>query len=248
MPRAKTKGELWRRLDYMYILRDQTTSPGDTTTDAAEPKGEVALSVADEANFAADDYIRVDSEDAMEVHQVLSTGVGLITTKTGLHNAKPSGTVVKELEQVDLGHLTDDGVTFTAPGDHNAVNIGTRTLAWAYLIGHTELAAEFSLASWNLENIATAFGIPDTSTYILGAGTTADPYRLVLDPEDYATELNVSFAFEGIRQDGAFMRFEMWGAEVDVTALNATLARATAATPLGMRARATSGVGIYLWS
>jgi hypothetical protein len=245
MPRTKTKGELWRRLDFLYILRDGGT--GDTTVNSAASKGDLTVTIASGTGFADSDRIRVGSEDKIEEHVIASGGgTTTLTLQTELHRDHAVGDAVVERVQTDLGHLTDDGVTLTSPGDHNAVNIGTRTLAWAYLIGHTEFSTEFSLASWNLENIATAFAIPES--LILGAGSSTDPYRVVLDPEDYATDLNLSFAFEGILLSGDTVRGEIWGAEVDVTALNATLARATAATPLGMRARATSGGALYIWT
>ena len=242
MPRTKTKGELWRELRFLYVLRDGGT--GNTTLNAAPAKGALSITIASGTGFANGDRIRVGSEDLIEEHVIASGGgTTTLTLQTELHRAHAIGEAVVERTQTDLGHLNDDGVVMTAPGDHNPVTIGTRALTWAYLIGHTELVYSFSIVNWNLENLATAFGIPEN--LILGAGSSGDPWRLVLDPTDYATQANQSFAFEGIRHDGSTIRGEAWAAEPNVTALNATLARATSATPLAMEARATSGVALY---
>ena len=248
MPREKTKGELWRELQFMYVLRDKTGTFGSTTLSANEAKGQTVISVSAVTNFATADRVRVGTGDQMEEHVLEAVGASDLTLASPLHRDHLSGEAVVEREQIDLGHLNDDGVVLTAPGDHNPVTIGTRALTWAYLIGHTELVMSFSVVNWNLENLALAFGIPETATFIVGAGTAADPYRVVLDPVDYATVQNLSFAFQGIRHDGDIIRGEAWGAETNVTALNATLARATAATPLAMEARATSALAVYHWA
>jgi hypothetical protein len=246
MPRTKTKGELWKRLDYAYVLRDDATPVTDTLNGAiVAGAATFDLQTGEGADFSTDDRGRIGAEDEIEEFVVESVATDEITPKSEVAFDHADGKPVELREQIDLGHLTDDGVRFQTPGDHNPINVVTRTLAWGYIVGHTEQIAEFSLANWNLENIATSFGIDEGD--ISGAGTAADPYRLVIDPEGYNADINMSFVFEGSRHDGSTLRGELWAAEPDITAMNAQLARGVVA-PLGMRVRATSATAMFLWS
>lgn len=139
----------------------------------------------------------------------------------------------------DLGHVGDDGVSITFSGDHNVVNAATKRLATAYLTGHAEIVAEWSLQGFAEENWATALGQPETD--VAGAGSTTSPTTLAITADDFNTENDLSWRFTGARKDGKIVFVDLWGTEVDFTAVANALQRGSTA-PVPMRPKSTSGL------
>lgn len=139
----------------------------------------------------------------------------------------------------DLGHIGDDGANITFSGDHNPVQAATKRLVTAYLTGHAEIMAEFSLLGFAEENWATAVGQPETD--VAGSGTTAAPTTLAITADDFNTENDLSWRLTGARKDGKIVFVDLWGCEVDFTAIANALQRGSTA-PVPVRAKTTSGL------
>ncbi len=170
----------------------------------------------------------------------MSGGVdGAVTARFPVAYDHVAGVEIARLTEYDLGNVADAGVRVTFSGDHNPVTASTKRLTTAYLTGHAEIQAEWELLGMALENLATAIGQPETS--VDGAGSSASPYTIPITADDFNTDNDLSWRFTGARKDGRVVLVDLWGTEVDFTALQAALQRG-APTPIPIRAKSTSGL------
>ena len=241
MPRLNHKGEYWSHLDLAEIIRDEVSTPGDTTVDAAASQGATTIDVVAATNFTDGDLVRIGVRDRLEINQIEGAPATTMPLRFPLAYAHAIGEEFKENVASDMGNVADAGVRVTFSGDHNPVTAATKRLTTAYLTGHAELMAEFELLGMALENIAVAVGMPESA--VLGSGTTAAPYTLAITADDFNTENDLSWRFTGARKDGAIVLVDLWACEVDFSALNFALQRGATA-PIPVRPKSTSGVRV----
>lgn len=213
MPRTYTNDELWNRLSEVGIFRDKDDG-ATTTLSAAAAKGAASFAVASGSSIQQDMWLRIGTASRAELVKVKSVTTNTVTPYAPLAFAHANGSEVQEVERVPLGAIGEDGVS--APefaGDFNQVNAAQQRAAYAFLIGHTDGIMRFSVLDYNLENIALAFGLPETA--IVGSGTAQAPYRLILDPDDFGQLSNHFFYFTGIRKDLTSFEVQAWRTDVN---------------------------------
>lgn len=168
----------------------QVTSPGDTTTDAEAASGQKVVSVVAEANFAVDDYAMMDEGNNLEVIDLEVVAAGQLDAKSNLWKTHPSGVVVKELVDVVLGEVMEDGFADELSIAMNLHNVGTRHGAWDSTPGHHEQGLSFQVVHATLDNLQHALGLAAAAGS--GSGSDADPWVLDSDPEQFAKGLQQS--------------------------------------------------------
>lgn len=241
MARLNHKGEYWDHLDSVELLRDQTTTPGDTTVATAASAGDTTIELASAANFLDGDLIRINVRDRLEINQIEGTPATTMPLRFPLAYDHAVGIQVIEQEPFDLGNILDAGVRVTFSGDHNPVNAATKRLVTAYLTGHAEIMSEFELLGFALENLAVAVGMPES--LVAGSGTSAAPTTLAITADDFNTENDLSWRFTGATKQGEVVLLDLWATEVDFSAVNFAMQRGTPA-PVPVRAKATSGLRV----
>jgi hypothetical protein len=242
MARLNHKGEYWSHLTDASIIRDETGTPGDTTVDTAGgTKGATTIAVVAITNFTDGDIVRIGVRDTLEINQIEGAPNTTMPLRFPLMYDHVAGEEFTEQQANDLGHVHDDGVNITFSGDHNPVMAVTKRLATAYLTGHAEIQAEFSLLGFAEENIAVAIGQPEGD--VAGSGTTASPYTIAVTADDFNTENDLSWRFNGVRKDGGIVILDLMATEMDFSALAINLRRGDA-TPIPCRPKATSGLRV----
>lgn len=239
MSRTNKKGELFSHLSFMGVFRDKSTTPGTTTTSAVVDAKSATLPITAVSSFSNGDYVRVDSGETVEILKIQGTPATALPLREPTGMAHDSGVEVVEQVLTNLGNISDAGFRMNLSGDDSAVFSATRGLAVGYLKGNLEMIFEVELEGFNLANIATVLGIPESA--ITGTGSLESPHSLFSNGENIRTENDLSFLAQGARKDGKIVNFFMMGVELDFTALTTALARGTPAL-LPLRGRVTSGV------
>jgi hypothetical protein len=233
MARTLRKAELWSHVTQVGVIREKTGTHGATTvkTGAGGVADAVSIPVTAFTNFTDLDLLLVGNAELMECNAEEGAGADPLLLKYPLYRAHAAGEPVVAAAKTVLGDISDEGVTAgVSGGDFNAVRSATKRLVQAYLIGHIEEVVEFKVENFNLENLAATAGESDvpgaTAGPITGAGTAADPYRLVVDGTDIAVPAIVqAFYFTGALKGGGAVEIQAWGAEVDPTAMTAQYQR-----------------------
>ena len=162
----------------------QAASPGNTTSDAEAAAGQNAISVVSSANFANDEYAMIGEGNEMEIMDIESVDGGTsLTGKSELWRTHASGVVIKELVDVVLGDLTEDGFADELSIGMNVHNVGTKHGAWDSTPGHHEQGLSFQVVNATLDNLQHALGLAAAAGS--GTGSDADPWVLDSDPEQF---------------------------------------------------------------
>ena len=239
MARLNKKAELFSHLTEVGIMRPKLTA---TTLGSAVAAGATVMNPAFiDGAIVADDYGILGSGESMEVFQLL-TATPAFEAKSGFYRAHAIGEYLSAVSRTVLGDLSDEGVSLVlAEGDFNAILSATQREPVGYLAGHIAQMAEFSVLNLNPENLATALGMAEGA--IVGTGSAADPTVLDLVPDAFAAEDDLAFYFKGVRKDGLNIEVQLWGVEVDPTALSQALQFARGQQmPTPFRLRPTAGV------
>lgn len=245
MPRLNKKAELFSHLTEVGLIRARAAGGGSGTLGANAAKGALVMqTVATPTNFDDQDLVIVGTAESMEIaQQVGVAGANTINIKNGLARAHAAGSTVVEGERTILGDMPDDGLSLVlADGEFNAIMAATQREPVGYLVGHIAQMAEFGILNLNPENLCAALGMAESA--ISGAGTPASPTKLDLHPDDFASATgDLAFYFRGIRKDGLNIEVQLWGVEVDPTALSQALQFARGQQmPTPFRVRPTAGV------
>ena len=242
MPRLNKKAELFSHLTEVGVMREASGVHGDTTLSIAAAAAATVLEVPATGDFTAGDYVMIDAAESMEIAQVDIQSPTQLKARNGIYRAHPVGTPVVEVVRTILGDLTDEGVQLAlAEGDFNAILSATQREPVGYIAGHIAQMAEFGILNLSPENLCAALGIPESA--ISGSGSAAEPTKLDLMPDAFASEADAAWYFRGVRKDGMNIEVQLWGVEVDPTALSAALqfARGNPVTT-PFRLRPTAGV------
>ncbi len=159
----------------------QTTSPGNSTLNAEAASGQNAIGVTSEANFTIDDYAMVDVGNKMEIIDIET--LATMVAKSELWKTHASGAVIKELVDIVLGEVAEDGFADELSIAMNVHNVGTKHGAWDSTPGHHEQGLSFQIMNATLDNLHLALGLAAGAGS--GTGTDADPYVLDSDPEKF---------------------------------------------------------------
>jgi hypothetical protein len=214
--RINSKVEVFNLLTEVGLIRDATAgTPGSgLLTVAAIPTDvTVTLDTGEGADFATDDLVRIGSDDKLEENVVLSVAVDVLTLKMPLAYAHAIGEAVVERARVKVGEPTEEGITARTETELFEVGIATSRKPYLRQIVGATSEISFSIVNFNLNNIAAAAGVPESS--ISGAGTAASPWALDLLDTLLGTEQNLSMYGQGLRQDGTTFEVQGWACDMD---------------------------------
>jgi hypothetical protein len=223
------KSKMLNRVSAVYLSRTATSSPISTTIGAGGAAvGVTNILVTSSAGVTANDIFRVGEGEEMELVKVQTVPDGThITIFDGLVKDHVATEPVVKQTVYDLGDVDDGGVTPTWSGEQVDLLTSTRRLPLATLPGFITAGAEFVLPTYSLYNMAIALGMPFAN--VTGTGTTADPFAIVTDGNEFATEQNQSLIVIATLMDGTFLRYEFWGVDFDYTGIAFRLALGQAA-------------------
>lgn len=228
--RLGTAAELWDFLSEGGIIRDQTATPGDTTVATASVPGALNLLVASETNFSVGDLCRVGSGEILEVFEIEVAGVGDLTLKSPLEYGHAIGETVFEQLKVDMGHISEAGVTLSVSEDVFEVRASTSPLVLSRRT--TGIDETISWEGINIlpSNLAAVFGIDDANVF--GTGVAADPYGMRINPNNLNELKLTSMYFTGVREDGDIIEIRGWNCRYDLNKTSTFARNAVAGLPL----------------
>jgi hypothetical protein len=213
MARLNTSDELWVSVSEAGFFTDETTTPGNTTSDAAYSAGDTVLSVVAETNFAADDLVRIGSGNEMEIGIIESTAAGSLTLESGIAFAHASGIPLVEQQRVNLGDISDDGVTRESSVERTEIRAATQAGVYATLVTNASARVSWNMLNHSLENVMFALGIDEAG--ISGAGSAGDPFIADLNPDDFNELTNIGVYFTGTLRDGTTIEIQGWNCDFD---------------------------------
>ena len=216
MARLNSSDELWTEVTEGGFIKDQPTTPASSTiATTALIVGDTAVEVAAASTFANDDLIRIGTGSSMEVGQIeAGGGTTSLTLYSGVVLAHAIGEPVFEQVKVDLGDISEDGVTRETSVDRNEFRVATQAGNYAVLISNAGARISWNLVNHSLENVLASLGIDETN--ITGAGSAADPFVGHVDPDAFNELLNHSLYFIGALKDGT--QYEIRGFNCDFDA------------------------------
>lgn len=157
---------------------------GDTTLDAEAAAGQNTIGVTATANFVVDDYAVLGIGNQLEIVDNETINVDdTIVAKSELKNTHASGIQIRELIDVVLGDVTEDGFADELSIGMNVHNVGTRHGPWDATPGHHEQAVAFQIVNATMDNLQHALGLAADAGS--GSGSDADPWILDSDPEKF---------------------------------------------------------------
>lgn len=218
MARLNRKSELWSHLTQVLAIRDQTSSPGNTTLSAAAAAGATSLTVNAITNFAVGEPIRVgrgEEQEYVRIHGSTAPTGSTITLEasTPLRYAHAIGDPVYECVATDVGHIEDGGVTLDLNGTVEDVNSAIQRMLFGQLTGFLDIAFSFGLLGFNVENLAFALGMLESR--VLGTGGPTAPRTLTVD-FSRALEVNdIALQFLGATKEGKTVRITAMACELD---------------------------------
>ncbi len=214
MARLNTNAELWKAITQFGAMIDSTGTFLSTTLSAAEAVGQSAIGVAAVTNGVASDYVRIGDDDNYEVAQIEATAAGpSFTVKTPIAYAHDAAEAMIELQRIDLGDVSDDGLSVEPIVDRERIDFATRRHYGDYNIRHTDFRGTVNLENLSPENMAIVMGQPDSG--VLGAGTTADPSVTDWTPDNFDTIDPIHFWGRGTLGNGQTVEVQMWDVRID---------------------------------
>jgi hypothetical protein len=214
MARLNTNEELWTEVTEAGVFRDQPTTPASSTLSADEAAGSASIAIAAASTFADDDFIRIGSGNDLEVAQIKSGGgTTTLTLYSDTLIDHLTGATVYEQVKVNLGDVSEDGITRETSVDRNEFRVATQAGVYATLITSANARMSWNLVNHSYENVLASLGIPETN--VTGAGSVADPYVAHVDPEAYNTASNESLYFQGALKDGTTYEIRGFSADYD---------------------------------
>jgi hypothetical protein len=218
MARLNTSDELWTAVSSAGFIRDETTTPGDSTLNGAAAAGQKVATVNSETNFAIGDIIRIGTGNIMEIGIIAA--LTPLTLETNLAFSHATAEVVKEQQRVDLGDISDDGVTRESSVERTEIRAATQAGTYATLVTNATARLGFNLLNHSEENILFALGIDEATAAgrLHGAGTAGDPTVADIDPDNFNELTNIAVYFAGTLRDGTTIEIQGWNCDFDPNA------------------------------
>jgi hypothetical protein len=196
------------------IYRDIAT-PVAASLDAALSRGDSTFDVGtgEGSSFAIGDYVRVGSGSSLEVFKIDAIATDTITPETPVLLAHAAAEDVEKQDLVDLGDVSEDGVSRETSVERQEFRVATQAGVYAVLIQNAGARLSWNLVNHNVENVLTSLGIPET--LLLGSGTTGDPWVAHVNPDDFNTVISESLFFKGTLRDGTTFEVRGFSADYD---------------------------------
>lgn len=212
-PRLGTNEELWTAVSEVGVLRDGGTGTGNIAASITAGATTVTLGTGEGTAYVANDYIRVDSGNDLEVYQVESVATDVVTIRGSFQKDHANGVEHNEQVKQDLGDISEDGVTRETTSDRQEFRVATQAGVYATLLVSSGMRLSWNLVNHNFENVLASLGIPES--LLSGTGTASDPFIIPVNPDDFDTVTNESLYFAGSREDGTTIEIRGFNAQYD---------------------------------
>jgi hypothetical protein len=213
MPRLNTNEELWVAVSEAGFIRTPATPGGDTTTDAVLAPGVKVISVVSETGFTSGDLLRLGSGNLLEIGVVASTVAGSITIESNIAFDHLSGVQVVSQERVNLGAISDDGITRESSVERTEIRAATQAGVYATLITNANARISWNMLNHSFENVLWAFGMDEANIH--GTGVAGDPFIADINPDLFDELNNITVYFAGSLKDGTTIEIQGWDADFD---------------------------------
>lgn len=215
MPRGNGSQDLYRYLNAVKKYVEQAGTHGDTTTSAQTTAGGIAgVNVAAITNFTNTDPCLLSGSAGTEMVKINGTVATTPLPLTQIALVHPIGTRLVEAQEIDMGHIGENGLTFGGTVTAQLVRAATSRIPIATIPEPGEFSFTFDLLGWNNLNLQAVFGVPEGE---LGAGSAANPYLAAINGANIGTQSALQvFRFEGTLNDARTVWIDLCGAQVQV--------------------------------
>lgn len=213
MPITGAGTALMRRLvglKYYHVLSGGAAD----VTDAPITVGLSAIPVADETGFTAADPVLVNGSDGLELAILGAPAAGSLPVTRPLGLAQDTGADVFEAVLRNLGKLAQGQTAINISRSLQAVFDEIGDLPIAHIESPVELGLSLGLYEHDGLNLLLALGYADAEA---GAGTAADPYRVVIGAEGQTLSPLGVMRAQTIRHDGRFTDIDLLDAKFEVS-------------------------------
>lgn len=112
-----------------------------------------------------------------------------------------AGADVKLLSEIDLGYIEEGGITLAGSSSTQSVGAANANgKIWQGSPDVGDLSASWGQRASSLENLLSAYGIPEDR--LTGDGTTNNPYRAMVHPDVMGTQVDYAYWFSGLYKNG----------------------------------------------
>jgi hypothetical protein len=214
MARKNTNEELWLEVSAAGVYRDLTAgATGTIDTQAAAAQSDVVLGTGEGSSFSTGDIIRIGGGNVAEWAEVESIATDTLTLVSLLAFTHEVGEAVVEQESVDLGAVSEDGITRETTVERTEIRAATQASAYANLTTSVGQRLTWNLLNHSLENVMICLGLDEANIH--GAGSAADPDVADLIADDMGGLANHALWFTGALNDGSDFEIQGWAAEFD---------------------------------
>jgi hypothetical protein len=214
MARKNTNEELWLEVSAAGIYRDAATpGTGALNSQAAAGQSDLVLGTGEGAGFTVGDVVRISSGNLSEFGVVESIATDTLTLHSFLAFTHATGIAVTEQEEIDLGAVSEDGITRETTVERTEIRAVTQATAYANLVVSVGQRITWNLLNHSLENVMLALGMDESNIH--GAGSQADPSVADLTAENMEELLNHCLWFRGALKDATTFEIQGWAVEFD---------------------------------
>jgi hypothetical protein len=201
---------LWVSVSEAGFFRD-TSGGGSSTSTIPLVAGTKACDIASETNFTVGDPIRISSGNEMEIGIIASLTPLVLESNMAFNHV--SGVVVVEQDRVNLGDISDDGVTRESSVERTEIRAATQAGVYATLVTNASARVSWNMLNHSLENVMFALGMDESN--ISGLGTAVDPYIADLNPDNFNELTNTAVYFAGTLRNGDAYEIQGWNCDFD---------------------------------
>lgn len=214
MARKNTNEELWLEVSAAGIYRDAATpGSGLLTVLAAAGQADLVLDTGEGAAFSVGEVVRISSGNLAEFATIETIVVETLTLNSFLAFSHAIGIAVEAQDEIDLGAVSDDGITRETTVERTEIRAVTQATAYANLVASVSQRITWNLLNHSLENVMIALGMNEADIH--GAGTQIDPSVADLTADNMEQLLNQCIWFRGALKDATTFEIQGWAVEWD---------------------------------
>jgi hypothetical protein len=158
------KGKLFGNLSGIGTFPD-TGGFTPTTVASTAAIGATSITLTDASALAAQDFIRIRSQDTIEIVwlKTVNTGTGVCALKAPLKRAATAGDAVSKVTKTKFVGVTKNGATLSIGGNRTALYDGTRQLSIGTQPETVDVSVAFALQSLALADRQKALGLASSA-------------------------------------------------------------------------------------
>jgi hypothetical protein len=212
MPRSNNFAEVFHRLTSWKKYTPLSGGATDTTAEAIT-RDLADVDLVSGTGFTNGDYILISGSGGMELSKIQTVSVNNLLFDRPVLIPQDIGATVDEALESNLGHVSEEGITFGATQTVTPVRAATSATPLGYLTEAAELTFSGILLGDNNLNFLYAFGALEDEE---GVGSAADPYATVVDGTTVSTEVAHALRATGSLHGGAVIEVDFLGITIEV--------------------------------